>query len=714
MRRSTRLVPLFALGFGLALVLLVPTAAPAEEADGAQISLPRLGTLGQAPTGPEVIEVRVAADGALTVDGKGPLGLAGLDRELTAATADPRWREPDGTCTRVLLVNADERVPWRVAQWVMMAAAAPRVTIHRVFFGARAQTGDEAGAIGWHLPRDRGLGRRTATVPLYPIQAIARPDHPGPSDPEAMFPHLASTLEAAGGAEKAQFQIRTPPPFGQGVPTGFVLGIVDVLARAGAASLSFEGAAPPLVRGTDASEDLKALRETVAELRKTAAVPCIRLGKNEPLGTVPEGTEVPAAEGLLPRLHGIGETAGVPSEERAWPDLGNGAIGLGGGAGGAFGGRGRERSDAEWRSPTQTAIIDALAWLAAHQAPDGRWPSASFGLWCKGEKVEDGPDGRGLDRYDVGTTGLTLLAFLGSGYTSRGKHIYQQTIERGFRYLLEVQDEEGCFGARTDQHFIYNHAIAALAMVEHYGMRGRGPWQESARKGIDFILQAQNPHSGWRYGVRPGDTDTSVTVWTTAVLYAAKIVNDAATARGREAPFAVDEKALDGVRAWLDRMTDPQNGRTGYIQRGGSVARTQALIDRFPADKSEAMTAAGLVLRWYLGEEPRGSAIAQRGVKLLERCSPVWNPADGSIDMYYWYLGSLAMHQLGGGLTHRWRRDLVKAITRHQRGDGTVCTYKGSWDPIGPWGMEGGRVYATAILTLALQAPDRYAAPAGR
>ena len=43
---------------------------------------------------------------------------------------------------------------------------------------------------------------------------------------------------------------------------------------------------------------------------------------------------------------------------------------------------------------------------------------------------------------------------------------------------------------------------------------------------------------------------------------------------------AIDE-AFDGVRAWLDKMTDKDYGRTGYIQRGGSSARPQELIDRY-------------------------------------------------------------------------------------------------------------------------------------
>ena len=39
---------------------------------------------------------------------------------------------------------------------------------------------------------------------------------------------------------------------------------------------------------------------------------------------------------------------------------------------------------------------------------------------------------------------------------------------------------------------------------------------------------------------------------------------------------------------------DPDYGRVGYISRGAGVARPRELVDRFPAEKSECMTAAGI------------------------------------------------------------------------------------------------------------------------
>jgi hypothetical protein len=44
-------------------------------------------------------------------------------------------------------------------------------------------------------------------------------------------------------------------------------------------------------------------------------------------------------------------------------------------------------------------------------------------------------------------------------------------------------------------------------------------------------------------------------------------------------------------------------------------------------------------------------------------------------------------------------------VVRHQRTDGDE---RGSWDPVDSWGAEGGRVYATALLTLSLEVYYRY------
>jgi hypothetical protein len=359
------------------------------------------------------------------------------------------------------------------------------------------------------------------------------------------------------------------------------------------------------------------------------------------------------------------------------------------------------------------AIGRALEWLAAHQSPDGGWEAAGFDRWCYGKQATGTrPDGMGKSLYDPGVTGLALCAFLGAGYAHRGEHRYAKVVGGGLRYLKGVQDPEGCFGPRTTQHYIYNHAIASLAMVEAYGLTRSPIYKDAAQKALDFIAICRNPYFVWRYGVKPGDNDTSVTGWMMLVLRGAKTVNEEAVRRGEAAPFQVDDEAFDGIRAWIDKMTDPDYGRVGYIQRGSGSARPQELVDRFPAEKTEAMTAVGVLARMYLGANPNDELV-RKGTDLCVRLTPTWNPVDGSIDMYYWHYGTLALQRVGGAAWDKWSKALTDAVVAHQRLDGDPCSFKGSWDPIDPWGPDGGRVYSTALLAMTLEVQQRNARPAG-
>ncbi|MCZ6574735.1 MAG: hypothetical protein O7C98_16405, partial [Planctomycetota bacterium] len=343
------------------------------------------------------------------------------------------------------------------------------------------------------------------------------------------------------------------------------------------------------------------------------------------------------------------------------------------------------------------AVQLGLRWLAAHQDVDaaGNWD-------CDGFTKHDPPDdlsrGPGSAHYDVGVTGLATLAFLGAGYTDRGTkrdNPYARNVRMALRYLTTIQDEEGCFGPRASQHYMYNHALATLALCEAWAQTRNPRYKRPAQDGLNFLAKARNPYMAWRYGVRLGDNDTSVTTW--AVL---------ALRSGKYGGLDVDPDAFEGARAWIDKMTDPDYGKVGYLMPGGSSARPEALVDKFPADRTESMTAAGILVRLATGETPE-SAIVRKGADLCLKMPPVWNPDAGTIDMYYWLHGTLAMYQVGGEHWRRWVAFLLKAALEHQHPKNSGSR-TGSWDPVGPWGPDGGRVYATAVMTMALEIAFRY------
>jgi hypothetical protein len=89
----------------------------------------------------------------------------------------------------------------------------------------------------------------------------------------------------------------------------------------------------------------------------------------------------------------------------------------------------------------------------------------------------------------------------------------------------------------------------------------------------------------------------------------------------------------------------------------------------------------------------------------LLKKQPAWDPADGSIDIYYWYYGSYALFQMGGSKWKRWRKSLEKALLPSQIWKGHS---QGSWDPISAWGESGGRVYTTALSILTLEVYYRF------
>ena len=370
----------------------------------------------------------------------------------------------------------------------------------------------------------------------------------------------------------------------------------------------------------------------------------------------------------------------------------NDVIGTGGGAGGRGGGKYGRRGGKKGGSAGQRAVEAGLEWLKNHQHPDGFWDCDEFSNQCK-TNICDGP-GNALN--DVGCTGLSLLAFLGAGHTvSTGT--YKDVVKRGLRWLQSQQDrEDGCFGGKSGHHFIYNHALAALAMVEGYYLSKQPMLKGAAQKGLDFISRSRNPYKAWRYDYPPaGDNDVSITGWMLFALFA-----------GKDAGLAVDDGALRDGMSYIEEMTDPGTGRTGYHERGTYPAREPDDMEKWPNEKSESMTAVAALCRIFNQEEPGKSQRLQQAEDLMKRLLPKWDEDAGTIDFYYWYYGSYAMWQIGGRAWNDWQKAMLTSVVDNQRKGGDE---DGSWDPhVDPWGDDGGRVYATAINVLCLEVYYRY------
>lgn len=369
----------------------------------------------------------------------------------------------------------------------------------------------------------------------------------------------------------------------------------------------------------------------------------------------------------------------------------SGTLGLGGG--GSMPARYRERRPEGGNRvpPIVNSVVDrGLAWLANHQDDDGRWDADEF---MKHDIEGEASDGPGSAVHDVGVTGLALLAFLANNNTmSHGQ--YRDEVKNGVLWLREQQGDNGLFGTNTSHDFVYDHAIAAYAMCEAYGLSDFTLLRPIAQAGIDYLEAHRNPYGVWRYQPRDGDDDTSVTGW--AVL---------AYNSAQDFDLQTSETALQNAATWLDEVTD-NKGRAGYTRRGELSSRHPGQHgDRYPPDRGEALTAVGLLCRFFLGQDPTDHPIMVSAADTILDRLPVWDEGAGTIDHYYWYYASYALFQSGGKHWSRWSRELDDAVIRTQRKDGNS---RGSWDPVGVWGEDGGRVYSTAMMVLTMQAYYRY------
>jgi len=385
--------------------------------------------------------------------------------------------------------------------------------------------------------------------------------------------------------------------------------------------------------------------------------------------------------------------ADSPFDDKAFNDV----IGIGGGAGGKFGGRfgGKRNLRAAGGAGTEQALKDGLEWLKHHQSPDGSWDADGFMSNCG--KIGSGTcDMPGDPLQDVGLTGLALLAFLGDGNTLK-EGPYKEVVSRGVQWLRQQQDmDTGLLGEDIGHHFLYNHGIAALALCEAYYFSKSPMIKRNCQQAVTYILKARNPYGAWRYDVPPvGDNDTSVTGW---MVFALKSAEDAG--------LKVEKDAYAGALQWIDEVTDTGNGRVGYDSMGSNSSRVTGINDHFPPEKGEAMTSVGLLCRFFMGQDPRTEPIMEKHGDLMLKTLPEWDPEGFGCDMYYWYYGSYAMYQMGGRHWTAWNKAMKKAVLESQRTDGD---FKGSWDPVGPWGYSGGRVYSTALMVLCLEVYFRYA-----
>jgi hypothetical protein len=286
------------------------------------------------------------------------------------------------------------------------------------------------------------------------------------------------------------------------------------------------------------------------------------------------------------------------------------------------------------------SVERGLDWLRSQQRANGAWSD------------------------NAALNALPLLAMLSAGQTP-GVRPFNSPLDRGLRFLLSQQDNDGAFMAGGGM--MYGHALATLLLAESCGMTHDDRFIRPAlTRAVALILKAQSVEKGafhdggWRYEPASTDSDLSVTAWQIIALKAAS-----------ETGVVVPRAALERAGRYIKRCEHPSGG-FGY-QPGGipNESRTAAAIISLRLSGWWKDPAIGRAQRW------------------LDR-----NPLRWECDYFYHAAAHTAHARAGFHET---------ILFEHQNADG-------SW-PIAPNShneAKAGVLYSTSMAVLALTARWNY------
>ncbi|MEP3478349.1 MAG: prenyltransferase/squalene oxidase repeat-containing protein [Fuerstiella sp.] len=388
---------------------------------------------------------------------------------------------------------------------------------------------------------------------------------------------------------------------------------------------------------------------------------------------------------------------------------------------------------------SEAAVERSLKWFSSIQLPDGHWDASSYGSGLVDRDENDIPRNFAGRNSDTGISALIILSYLGAGYTHEGGQ-YSLQVDRALDWLISQQGSDGNLGGNAGHYAkMYCHAMATYALAEAIGMQRStimgpiiepdalsaaglvahqaassmmlqqglpaGPFMASGiavlqteadrnsyqlrkvddlrleaalLRAITFTLSQQDPASGgWRYS-QGQEGDVSMFGWQMMSLKSAAI-----------AGVEISPKVRDRMTQFLNSVRQGQSGGLfGYrrsVQIGGQETEQVTAV----------MTAEALFCQQMLGYQ-RDSATSRESVTYILKN----RPRLAELDFYYWYYGTLAMYQYGGEPWKMWNSVVRDTLISEQRTNGTNA---GSWDPNGPWGRYGGRLYSTALATLTLE-----------
>ena len=288
----------------------------------------------------------------------------------------------------------------------------------------------------------------------------------------------------------------------------------------------------------------------------------------------------------------------------------------------------------------QESIMCALRWLKLQQKPDGSWPGEPTSM-----------------------TGLALLAFLRRGETPNPDCVeFGPTVEKGIRYLVENQNDDGTFKSKDKDN--YAHPIATLALCEAYSLTKVPLLKDIAEKALRPIIHSQNPSGGWDLNLKQSNVNnTSYMGWCAQAIKAAHVDGNLEV----EGLNAVYTNAVNGFKA-----NAHQDGGFGKIGKGQS-------------DDS----GAGVFCMMILGDSR--SEEVSKTLSLLDGCTfsfENWEnqPVQGESPIGNWYYITQARFHAGGERYLKWHTlHSPEVITRQVILTNAIVDAEGRLQDVGYW-----------------------------
>ena len=281
--------------------------------------------------------------------------------------------------------------------------------------------------------------------------------------------------------------------------------------------------------------------------------------------------------------------------------------------------RGRAMSEFGGSAGGEATVMRALRWLKANQLPDGSWPGQSTAM-----------------------TGMALLCYLAHGETPSPECVeFGPTVERGIRYLVDNQNENGLFKSKDGNN--YAHPIATYALCEAYTLTKVPMLKEAAEKALVHIVRGQHPNGGWDYNMRQTERDdTSYMGWCAQAVKAGHMAGDLEVQDLEK----VYKNAVNGFKV----NANPSGG-FGYTSRGAT-----------------GLSGVGVLCMQLLGaaREPEVAATLSFLDEITFSFEKWKNKGFGASPVYYWYYITQAKFHAGGDRWTSWNKQFQPELIKKQ------------------------------------------------